>query len=172
MTARAARRYNRGVTDAEREDDDGLYAEDIEPGHVTVFGGHTVTADEIMAFGRSWDPQFIHIDEAAANAGPYRGLIASGFHSLAIFQRLSVLGLPAGWKGIAGAGIDGIRWRRPVRPGDTLTGSSEIVGVALEPDRRRGLVTMTGRLVNQDGKEALTLQVLAYVQMRGWEPGM
>src|ERR1700758_1916646 len=102
-----------------------MYAEDITVGQRFPFGDHTVTREEILSFAREWDPLYLHVDEAAAAAGPFGGLIASGIHTLPVYLRLAA---PAGWLHtamVAGRSLREIRFPRPVRPGTTLTGHLE-----------------------------------------------
>ena len=53
------------------------YAE-LEPGRVIDAGPYEVTEDEILSFAAAYDTQWFHTDPAAAQAGPFGGLIASG----------------------------------------------------------------------------------------------
>ena len=102
-----------------------IYAEDITVGERFAFGRHTVSREEILSFAREWDPLFLHVDEAAAAAGPFGGLIASGIHTLGVYMRLAA---PAVWLHtaiLAGRALREIRFPRPVRPGTTLTGHLE-----------------------------------------------
>ena len=95
------------------------YFEDFPVGAVFQFGSITVTESDIIAFARQFDPQTMHTDPVAAAKGPTGGLIASGWHTIALMMRmyadhyLPENGLPA-------PGVDEVRWLRPVHPGDTL----------------------------------------------------
>lgn len=66
---------------------DRLWADDLEAGQVYRFGTHHVTEEELLDFARTWDPQDFHTDKAAAEAGAYGGLIASGLHTMSIYQK-------------------------------------------------------------------------------------
>ena len=72
-----------------------IHLDDLEPGQVHHLGRRMVTRDEIVAFAREWDPQPFHLDEAAAAASIYGGLIASGWHTVCVFMRLYADGLLA-----------------------------------------------------------------------------
>lgn len=165
MTILLDGRYNDAVPNINHEDD-FIYADDMVVGAVMPYGEYTFTEEEMIAFGRRWDPLPMHVDPEAAATGHYGGLIASSIHTLAAHQRLSVTASTR-WKIIAGAGFNNIRLLRPVRPGDTLTGGSEILAVELQPERWRGRVQMQGRLLNQTGKDVLTMTIDAYMHMRG-----
>jgi acyl dehydratase len=102
-----------------------IYAEDIAVGRRYEFGSHTLSREEILGFAREWDPLYLHADEAAAEAGPFGGLIASGIHTLAVYMRLAA---PAIWQHtamVAGRALREIQFPRPVRPGTTVTGHLE-----------------------------------------------
>lgn len=144
-----------------------IHAEDLEAGLVLELGSHPVTESEIIDFASQWDPHYFHLDpERAAKESRYGGLIASGLHTLCMYQRLWVLGRTHDWNVIAGAGIDNVRLLRPVRPGDVLTARSEVLEVRLEPEKQRGHVLFGGRVVNQHDKPVLQLELGAYVAMR------
>jgi acyl dehydratase len=66
------------------------YFEDYIEGDVHCFGTIAVNADEIVAFAKQFDPQTLHIDPEAAKSGPFRGLIASGWHTAGLMTRLFV----------------------------------------------------------------------------------
>lgn len=145
----------------------GQFAEDALIGVVRPLGSYEVTEQEIIDFASRWDPQFFHTDpERAAAEGAFGGLIASGIHTVAIYQRLEITSRTDLWQVIAGTGINDLVLRRPVRPGDVLTGTSKLVDRRLEPDRRRGLLTFHGQLTNQHDALVLSLQLSAYVHMR------
>ncbi|MGH3131129.1 MAG: MaoC/PaaZ C-terminal domain-containing protein, partial [Gaiellaceae bacterium] len=67
-----------------------LYFEDFEPGRTFELGSRTVTEEEIVSFAREWDPQPFHVDAEAAAGSAFGGLIASGWHTGALWMRLYV----------------------------------------------------------------------------------
>ncbi len=114
-------------------------------------GSHTVTAEEIKAFAAQFDPQPFHLDQAAASASLFGGLVASGWHTAAITMRLLVDGGPVLAEGTVGLGAD-ISWVHPVRPGDVLHVEGELLEVApsrSRPDRVH--VRMCSETRNQHG---------------------
>ena len=60
------------------------YLEDFILGEVEKVGEYLLTQEEIIEFGKKWDPQFFHIDPEAADKSVFSGLIAAGTHLLAI----------------------------------------------------------------------------------------
>lgn len=142
-----------------------VYADDIEKGASYHLDSYTVTEHELVEFATQWDPQAFHTDKDFAEAGQFGGLIASGIQTLAIYQRLVVKGVFSQWSVIAGRSLRDVRFLRPVRPGDVLTGSVVIDDVEFD-DRARALVTMTAELVNGEGKSVLSAVVDAYIRTR------
>lgn len=141
-----------------------LYAEDLVIGPPMDLGGFTVNRQEMVAFARRWDPQPFHTDDGAAARTLFGEVIASGAYTLAVFQRLAVLGAYRHWAVIAGRVIREVHLPRPVTAGLTLTGVLTVTDVALSrPDR--ALVTKHGRL-HADGHDVLTVVVEAYVTRR------
>jgi acyl dehydratase len=130
----------------------------LAPGHTVTLGEVRVTEAEILDFARRYDPQPFHVDEAAARASVYGGLIASGWHTCALFMRLLADGLLNHTVSLGSPGVEEVRWQRPVRPGDTLRGSVEVVehrSSRSKPDR--AILVSRGTLTNQDGEVVLSL---------------
>lgn len=144
-----------------------VHADDLTPGQVMQLGSHTVSESEIIDFATRWDPQFFHVDpQRAAAESQFGGLIASGLHTLSVYQRLWVDSRTQPWRVIAGATMSDVAFLRPVRPGDVLTGRAVIDDVRLERDKKRGLVDFAGELTNQHDKRVLRLTVSAYLEAR------
>jgi acyl dehydratase len=130
-----------------------LYLEDFAVGQIYRTGTLAVDVDAIKAFAANFDPQPFHLDEAAAAKSFFQGLAASGWQTAALTMRLLVTeGAPIAG-GIIGAGMDELRWPRPVRPGDSLHLESEVLEV--RPSRSRpeqGLVKMRTTTLNQNNE--------------------
>ena len=134
-----------------------LYFEDFEPGQVYELGTRTVTESEIVAFAREWDPQPFHIDPEAAKESVFGGLIASGWHTGAMWMRMYVDTM-LGSAARGSPGIEELRWLAPVRPGDTLSGRLTVLEAtpsATRPDR--GTIRIRGEMVNQDGVTVMSM---------------
>ena len=134
-----------------------LYAEDFTAGREFPFGSWMLTEADIIDFGEQWDPLPMHIDRDAADQGPHGGLIASGLHTLVIYQRLVVEALWSRTAVVAGRGFERLRLRRVVRPGATLTGRALVTTVTRRPERGDALLIVEGRLVDQEGHIVLDL---------------
>jgi acyl dehydratase len=138
-----------------------LYFEDFPPGDVRESPARTVTRDEIIAFAREFDPQPFHVDEAAAAHTIYQGLIASGWHTIAIYMRLMWDSYLKDTLSLGSPGVDEVRWLKPVRPGDTLRVRFTVLEAApsrSKPDR--GIVRSLSEVFNQHGEVVMTLRGL------------
>lgn len=114
---------------------------------------HMVTAEEIIAFGRQFDPQPFHTDAGAAKATFFGQLVASGWHTAAVSMGLMVRGDLGLDGGVIGHSVDGLRWPRPVKPGDRLRVEMEVVDLGVAPSRTGwGKIKLFCRTLNQDGK--------------------
>jgi acyl dehydratase len=140
----------------------GLRAEQLEVGRCLDLGSYRVNRSDIARFANQWDPQPFHGDEAAAKAGLFGEVIASGMHTLAIFQRLAVTGAYMHWDVIADRRLGDVELRIPVRAGDLLHGKLTVE--AVEPrDPAHSLVTVRGAL-DVDGVPVLALLAELYVR--------
>ncbi len=145
------------------------FFEDFEPGQVYELGSRTVTEADIVAFARKWDPQPFHTDPEAAAESVFGGLIASGWHTGAMWMRLYVDSLLGGPASQGSPGIEELRWLAPVRPGDTLHGRLTVLET--RPSERRpgrGTVRIRGEMVNQEAVTVLSLVSRGHFTRRGW----
>jgi acyl dehydratase len=142
------------------------FFEDYVEGATYVCGSFTITEEEIIAFAGLYDPQMMHIDRRLAAEGPFGGIIASGWHTVARTMRLVVDNfLPH--DGLAAPGIDELRWPRPVRPGDTLTLHATVQQARRsrsKPDR--GLIHALLEVVNHDGDVVMSMKPMNFVRAR------
>ncbi|MGH7053388.1 MAG: MaoC family dehydratase [Stellaceae bacterium] len=145
--------------------------EDYPEGAVYEFGGLTVSAGEIIDFARRFDPQPMHTDPAAAAEGPFGGLIASGWHTAGLMMRLMVEHFLPRAASLGSPGIDELRWRKPVRPGDVLRLRVRIVEARVsrsQPDR--GILRTEVAVLNQDDAAVMTLKAINLLRRRPAAP--
>lgn len=134
------------------------YFDDLVPGSVLELGQRTVSEQEILDFARQFDPQPFHIDQEAAKASIFGGLIASGWHTCSMMMRLVVDGFLSEAASMGSPGVEEIRWILPVRPGDVLSVSVETLEShpsTSKPDR--GVTLSVWRAVNQHGQLVATV---------------
>jgi acyl dehydratase len=144
--------------------------EDVRVGQTLRFGRYEVTREEIVEFASRFDPQPFHLDEAAGRQSLYGGLIASGWHTAAMFMRMVAEHMsPLG--AIQGAlGFDDLKWLKPVRPGDVLTVESTVTGTTPSRSRPdRGTAAIASRVLNQRGEAVMSLTSLV-IFLRRPEP--
>jgi acyl dehydratase len=147
---------------------DDRYFEDYVPGACYEFEeGITVERDRILEFGHEFDPQSFHTDPQAAAAGPFGGLIASGWHTSAVMMRLFADHYLSKVASLGGAGIDELRWPASVRPGDTLRLRATVESATRsrsKPDR--GVVRTRAELLNQRDEPVLRLVAINLLALR------
>lgn len=136
----------------------GRYLDDFTPGQLFSSGEeYEITPDRIHAFASEYDPQPIHLDPAAAETSIFRGIIASGWHSLSVTMRLIVRSNIFGGAPVVGVGVDNLRYLQPVRAGDRLTARAEVIEVkpsSSHPDR--GYLVLRVTTARGDGEPVLT----------------
>jgi len=143
------------------------YFEDFKVGERFTSGGMTITESAILDFARQWDPQPFHIDVEFARTWQFGGLIASGLHTMSATLRLW---LDQGvFKAccIGAGGLGPVTFARPVRPGDTLHVTTEIVELrasASKPDR--GLVKIRQVTTNQRGEPVMEQDTTVFLKRR------
>jgi acyl dehydratase len=126
----------------------------------------TVSAEDIKRFASEFDPQPFHLDEAAAQNTFFKGLAASGWHTAAIAMRLAVQARPFGPHPLMGAGVDDLRWMKPVRPGDTLHLEGEVVELIPSRSKPQGIARVKWTAYNQHGEAVYTFNPIAIVPRR------
>lgn len=125
--------------------------EDYVPGISVEYGSYRATEEEIIDFGRRFDPHVMHTDARLARSTPLGGLVASGWHTNAMMMRILVESYLNQAASVASPGVDELRWPRPVRPGDVLHARFTVLGArtsASRPDR--GIVRTRIELRDQD----------------------
>ena len=143
------------------------YWEDFRIGDTTEVGPVTVSEAEIVEFATRYDPQPFHTDPVAAAQTPYGGLIASGWHTTALFMGMFVRAVLLDSASLGSPGVEEIRWTAPVRPGDTLSGRTTITDVQpSSTNPKRGTVFTTNEVFNQDGVRVLTLKARGFFARR------
>ena len=137
--------------------DHGLsYFDDYALGSTYECGSVSIDQASIVAFAKEFDPQPFHVDPAAAAAGPYGGLIASGWHTGALFMGLLVRNLIGQTSSLGSPGMEELSWPAPVRPGDTLTAEIEVLAARKSNSRPMGIVRWRGHVRNQNGQLVMT----------------
>ena len=104
-----------------------LVFEDFKLGHLGRFGPRRVTAEEIREFAAEFDPQPMHLDEAAASRSMLKGLSGSGWHLCSIIMRMMFDGFIGRTASLGSPGVNELRWLAPFRPGDDIMLDVEVL---------------------------------------------
>ncbi|MBB4301195.1 acyl dehydratase [Rhodobium orientis] len=152
--------------------------EEIEIGLEMDLGRRTVTAEEIVAFAKKYDPQAFHLSDEAARKSHFGGLCASGWHTTALWirayvdywvaedARLHAAGIPVVAMGPS-PGIEDLSWTKPVYAGDTLSLSSRIVDKRISRSRPDfGILTSENGAENQDGTPVMRFTGRIFLPLR------
>jgi len=138
---------------------------ELKAGMVFTAGSYTVSQQEIIDFATRYDPQWFHVDPARAQASRWGGLIASGWMTCSIAMRLAVAAVLADSESIGSPGIESIKWRNPLRPGDEVTLHVEVLDARLSRSGAVGVLHWRWRLVTQQALEVLELTSTSLFQL-------
>ncbi len=111
---------------------DGYSFEDLEEGMSAVISKTVTEADIVLYAGISMDTNPLHLDEAYASGSRFGGRIAHGMIGAGLISALLGTKLP-------GPGAiyvsQSLRFKAPVRIGDTLV--AEVTVTGLDPEKNR-----------------------------------
>jgi acyl dehydratase len=145
-----------------------IYFEDLVVGARTDFGSYAVTREEVVEFARKYDPQPFHLSDEEAAKTHFGRLAASGWHTAAMAMAVIARHVVAHKQaGLGSPGIDELRWRKPVYPGDTLHVRGEILETT--PSRSRpemGSFRTRTIVTNQDGDIVMTFISIVLMRRR------
>jgi acyl dehydratase len=145
------------------------FFEDVQVGVEEVSREMVVDRDEMVAYARANDPFLIHVDEDAAAASPFGGLIASGGFTISLWYRL-LHSKNREFERVEAA-LSGFDWHvtfpNPVRAGDRLHLRMTVTEKRLTSKPGRGVVTWVTGLVNQEGTTVLTIEGASLLATRG-----
>jgi acyl dehydratase len=136
---------------------EGPYFEDLPVGTVLETGTFEMTRDAIVGFAEQYDPQPFHLGEKSAENTFFGRLVASGWHTAAVTMRLLVESGHFGTTGLVGAGVDELRWPKPVIPGDVLRVRTEVVENSRSSSGKRARIRWATTTLNQRGEAVFTM---------------
>ena len=144
-----------------------IYFEDIQVGQKIQLGSISVTKKEIISFAKQYDPQPFHVNEEKAKESLFEGICASGWHTCSLFMKILYDGFLINAASLGSPGMDEIRWLKPLRPGDTMTGVGEVI--KKKPSKSKpniGSLIINYRVFNKRDELIMTLISRAIMQKR------
>lgn len=133
-----------------------LAFEDFKPGHLGTFGPHHVSREDIIEFATEFDPQPMHLDDEAASRSLLKGLSGSGWHMCSLLMRICWDGFIHNIASAGAPGVEEVRWVSPLRPGDDLTVSVEVLDTRVSKSRSDvGFVRIKNDMRNASGQTLL-----------------
>jgi len=143
-----------------------VYYEDIQLNEKETLGDYLIDRDEAVEFAKKWDPQLFHIDEEAAKSFPTNGLIVSAMYTMSVITLLGVT-KDTQIANLAGLGLENIRFPIPIRPGDRITISGQVIEKRESKSRPdAGIVRSATEVKNQNGAICFTLESVNLVAKR------
>ncbi|MFW2851679.1 MaoC family dehydratase [Sphingomonas sp. TX0543] len=135
------------------------YFEDIAVGTKASFGNYQVTREEVIEFAGKYDPQPFHLSDEAAAQTHFGRLSASGWHTCAMVMSMIVENFKNHQQaGLGSPGVDELRWRKPVYPGDTLRCETEILEKRQSQSRpEMGIFKSRMTVFNQHDEPVMTM---------------
>lgn len=139
-----------------------LRFQDLKIGDHFDLGEYVMKREAMIEFASKYDPQPFHLNDEAAQEHPlFERMSASGWQSVLVLQQM----IASFWKhtkirGLAGAGVDEIKWMAPTYAGDNLHCGMTIEMIRVstsKPDR--GLMTMRATVHKADGKLTTVLKI-------------
>lgn len=145
-----------------------LYFEDLEIGSTQSYGRYEVTMEEVLEFAGKYDPQAFHLDQEAAAQTHFGRISASGWHTCAMTMRMMVDNMKEHKQaGLGSPGVDQLRWKKPVYPGDTLRVETTLIEKRRSKSRpEMGIFKSRGQTINQDGDVVLEMVSNGLIRVR------
>jgi acyl dehydratase len=152
------------------------YLDDLKPGDAFSSPSLVLTEQDLIEFAEKYDPQPFHLDRDAAKASHFGELVAGGFQTAALAWALAQRTGVFRKCSLAGVGIDGLRWRKPVYAGDTLTCRFALLKTRISSSRPgQGIAVWRFDVSNQCDEIALTMRMTQLLKCReaqiGSDPG-
>ncbi len=145
-----------------------LYYEDLVLGSTQSFGRYEVTMEEVLEFARKYDPQAFHLDQDAAAQTHFGRISASGWHTCAMTMAMMVENMKDHQQaGLGSPGVDQLRWKTPVYPGDVLRVETTLLEKRRSQSRpEMGIFKSQGKTINQDGVVVLEMISNGLIRVR------
>ena len=133
---------------------------------VFTAGRRSLSEQEIIEFASRYDPQWFHTDPRRAAASRWQGLIASGWHTCSIAMQLLVEHVLADSESIGSPGLEQVKWPNPLRPGDEVELSVEVLQTRVSSSGKMGIVRWRWLLTTLAGVQVLDLIGTSLFELR------
>ncbi|MBO39766.1 MAG: acyl dehydratase [Rhodospirillaceae bacterium] len=144
-----------------------IYFEDFENGRVFETDTQNITAEEIISFGNKFAPLPYHTDPEAAKDYMFGELVAAGFHTCSISFGLFIRSGIFDDCAMGSPGFNKLRWKNPVRPGDSLKVTATVTDASPARDENgRNLISLSFVTTNQDNEIVLEMETRHFVRSR------
>ena len=135
-----------------------LFWEDFHPGRVFEHGPRRLPRDEMVAYAAEFDPQPMHLDEAAARQTMLGGLAASGWYLCCVLMRMCADAFVLDSSSMGAPGVDEVKWLKPVRPEEELRLRATVLDARASKSRPdMGFVRFEFDLFNAAGEKVMAL---------------
>lgn len=140
---------------------------ELTVGRVIVCGPAALTERDILDFARTYDPQWFHTDVQRAAAGPWQGLIASGWQTCGVAMRLVCDEILAGSESFGSPGLAYLKWENPVRAGDALRVAVEVLERRTAKSKPTlGILRWRWRVLNQRDEPVADLEATSLFDLQ------
>jgi len=144
------------------------FLEDLAVGEINSTAEVSVNETDIVEFARRYDPQDMHTGVQGTSGDAFEGLIASGWHTAALVMRILVDSHLLGETPLLGLGVDDLRWRKPVRPGDIIKAEAEVLSIVRSRSKpSHGVVRLKVTAYNQHREVVYEMSPSLWVPSRG-----
>ncbi|MCB1478156.1 MAG: hypothetical protein KDJ62_04645 [Rhodobiaceae bacterium] len=132
------------------------YFEDFTPGETLRFGAYEVTAEEIAEYAHSYDPSVLTPGYPRSDGETG---VASSWHVCAMMMNMMCDGFVLESASLGAPGIDTLEWLAPVKAGDVLSTSYEVLETRRSASRPGvGLVRFRYEVHDRTGEKKLACE--------------
>ena len=138
--------------------------EDFQVNKKINLGTYKFTKNEIIKFGKKFDPQYFHIDPELSIKSEYKGLIASGWHTCSAIMNLMCNKFLNNTNTLGSPGLSNLKWLYPVRPGDKITGYWIVTEKRESKSKQNlGIIKLNISGINQNKVIVLSMEPIVFI---------
>jgi len=133
------------------------YFEDLEVGQKAYSKPMRIERQALLEYAKKYDPQPHHISKEKASTTIYGDVVAPGTYTTTLWRKLDHE-INGDLAYMCGFGWDEVRWPIPVRPGDDIYATSEILELRDASKADRGHALYLYQVINQREEVVLTFR--------------